>query len=155
MLLRTIPTHYLRQSIFQLHRIAAMADPDHDTATAPFPPAPLSGANDAQRPNASGVPSGADHNCLASEEGFVRTPPRQLRFSPRGSEISSLTMTSMTMISASANTSEAAAYATTPLAGSKRPASSLDNSPSTTRPDYNVAKSSGDSVASGDDSGQW
>ena len=132
-LLRTIPTHYLRQSIFQLHRIAAMADPDHDTTTAPSPPAPLSGANDAQRPNASGVPSGADHNCLASEEGFVRTPPRQLRFSPRGSEISSLTMTSMAMsmmastkkndsaaISASANTSEAAAaYATTPLAGSK------------------------------------
>jgi hypothetical protein len=59
-------------------------------------------------------------------------------------------------ISASANTSEAAAaYATSPLAGSKRPASTLDDSPSPIRPDYNVAKSSGDSVASGDDSGQW
>ncbi len=59
-------------------------------------------------------------------------------------------------ISASVNTSEAAANATTPaVAGSKRPASSLDNFPSPTQPDYNVAKSSGDSVASGDNSGQW
>ena len=50
---------------------------------------------------------------------------------------------------------------TTPLASSKRRASALgedDDEKSESAPiipDYSIAKSSGDSVASGDDSGQW
>ena len=48
----------------------------------------------------------------------------------------------------------------TPLSGSKRPALDLapdcsSPSPSKNYPDYSITKSSGDSVASGDDSLQW
>jgi hypothetical protein len=47
----------------------------------------------------------------------------------------------------------------TPLSGSKRPvlvlAPNLLSSPSKNYPDYSITKSSGDSAALGNDSGQW
>ncbi len=52
-----------------------MADPDYDITAAPGPPAPLPGANDAQRPNASGVTFGIDQNHPAVGLDLVITPP--------------------------------------------------------------------------------
>jgi hypothetical protein len=66
---------FLRQTNHQLHRIDAMTDPDHVITAAPLPPAPPPGANDAQRPNASGVTFGIDQNHLAAGLDLVITPP--------------------------------------------------------------------------------
>jgi hypothetical protein len=70
-----------------------------------------------------------------------------------------ITTTAITA-SASASSSVVEDTIATPLAGTKRLSSSLDlpfllPSPSKKYPDYSVTKSTGDSVATCDDSGQW
>jgi hypothetical protein len=78
-----------------------------------------------------------------------------------GSAVSSLTTHPLTdTTTENAAVAASAAHTTTPLSGSKRPALDLapdcsSPSPSKHYPDYSITKSSGDSVASGDDSVQW
>ena len=73
--------------------------------------------------------------------------------------MSSLTTTTTEQLSTECARATTASTDTTPLSGNKRPASEIhpDSSPSPSKnyPDYSITKSSGDSVASGDDSIQW
>ena len=138
-------------------------------------PLPPPGTNNAGRPNASGVlPSGAVGYRPAVELDalVLKLPPpplRELRVSrPVGSGISSLTEESTNAtttasnnvaarVAVSSSLSRSSADDTTPLSGNKRQANDLgeDEDAPPVYPDYSITKSSGDSVASGDDSIQW
>ncbi len=156
----------------QLHQIEAMADPDHDIAATPNTPAPPVRANDVQRPNAAGVTFGFDQNHPAASSDLVITPPpvRAQNESPSGKwnivddgidqcdgieqrcRVCGRIVFRVTLCCRSSACTD-----TTPIAGSKRRASALreeEEESSPIYPDYSIPKSSGDSVASGNDSGQ-
>ena len=131
----------------------------------PHIPMPPPGRNDAPTPNASAPVVGARQNCPAAErQGIILTPPRavELRRGTVGSErsaMSSLRTTTTDQLSTECAHAATALTDTTPLSGNKHPASVLhpDSSPSPSKnySDYSITKSSGDSVASGNDSIQW
>jgi hypothetical protein len=100
---------------------------------------------------------------ISSVQG-LNSAPQELEFPGKiigsmRSTISLLTMPTTDNLSSEYATITASAVHTTPLSGNKRPASVLEPnfspSPSKNYPDYSITKSSGNSVASGNDSGQW
>ena len=141
-----------------------MADSNDDIDAMLHPPPPPPGINDAPTPNALAPSIGPRQICPAEGVGLVLTPPRELetRRLICGSAVSSLTTrtSSTNTLTENAEVTASAAHTMTPLSGSKRPALDLapdcsSPSPSKNYPDYSITKSSGDSVASGDDSLQW
>ena len=147
------------------HRsITSMADSNDDIDAMLHPPPPPPGINDAPTPNALAPSIGPRQICPAEGVGLVLTPPRELetrRLICRSAVSSLTTRTSSTnTMTENAAVTASAAHTMTPLSGSKCPALDLapdcsSPSPSKNYPDYSITKSSGDSVASGDDSLQW
>jgi hypothetical protein len=144
------------------HSITSMADLNDGIDAMLPPPPPPPGINYAPTPNALAPSIGAGQNCPGGRVGLVLTHPRELetRRLICGSAVSSSTTGTATYRTTEyVAVSASAANTMTPLSGSKRPASDLElvsssPSPSKQYPDYSITKSSGDSVASGDDSGQ-
>ena len=121
----------------QLHQIEAMADPDHDIAATPNTPAPPVRAQNES-------PSGK-WNIV--DDGIDQCDGIEQRCRVCGRIVFRVTLCCRS----------SACTDTTPIAGSKRRASALreeEEESSPIYPDYSIPKSSGDSVASGNDSGQ-
>ena len=156
--IRTIPTQVLRHRHKHFHRFNLYSTMN-DGMDPPLPiHMPPPSRNNAPTPNALAPVTGTCQNCPMAEcPGLFHTPPRDLEFrriiaSSNRSVISTLT----TDDPLSNYAAVAASTRTTPLSGNKHPALDLppDLSPSPSKhyPDYSFTKSSGDSVASGDDS---